>query len=121
MVVLKNNFVPLRNREGNTDIVKNDAPAVAKSLGADFETLPARDLEKLNLRNGVRVKSIGSGILQAETEMRNGFIITEVNKTPVKTREQLIKMLEDQRGGVMIAGIYPGSARKYYYAFGMDE
>ncbi len=113
--------VPLRNREGNTDIVKNDAPAVAKSLGADFETLPAMDLEKLNLRNGVRVKSIGSGILQAETEMRNGFIITEVNKTPVKTREQLIKMLEDQRGGVMIAGIYPGSARKYYYAFGMDE
>jgi hypothetical protein len=30
-------------------------------------------------------------------------------------------MLEDQEGGVMIAGVYPGSNRKYYYAFGMAE
>jgi hypothetical protein len=39
----------------------------------------------------------------------------------VKTKEQLIKMLEDQEGGVMIAGVYPDSNRKYYYAFGMEE
>lgn len=113
--------VPLRNRDGNTSIVKDDRPAIARSLGAEFENLPAKELDKLSLKNGVRVKNIGTGILRSETEMRSGFIITEVNKTPVKTKEQLIKMLEDQEGGVMIAGVYPNSNRKFYYAFGMDE
>ena len=113
--------VPLRNREGTTAIVKDVRPEVTRALGADFETLPAKDLSKLNLKHGVRVKNIGSGILRSETEMRSGFIITEVNKTPVKSKEQLIKMLEDQEGGVMIAGVYPDSNRKYYYAFGMEE
>jgi Do/DeqQ family serine protease len=113
--------VPLRNREGTTAIVKDTRPEVTRALGADFETLPAKDLSKLNLKHGVRVKNIGTGILRSETEMRSGFIITEVNKTPVKSKEQLIKMLEDQEGGVMIAGVYPDSNRKYYYAFGMEE
>jgi S1-C subfamily serine protease len=113
--------VPLRNREGTTAIVKDVRPEVTRALGADFETLPAKDLSKLNLKHGVRVKNIGTGILRSETEMRSGFIITEVNKTPVKSKEQLIKMLEGQEGGVMIAGVYPDSNRKYYYAFGMEE
>jgi S1-C subfamily serine protease len=74
--------VPLRNREGTMALVKDVRPEVTRALGADFETIPAKDLSQMNLKNGVRVKNIGSGILRSETEMRSGFIITEVNKTP---------------------------------------
>ncbi len=113
--------VPLRNGQGTTALVKDERPEIARALGAEFENLSAKDLEKFKLKTGVRVKNIGSGILRSNTDMRSGFIITEVNKTPVKTKEQLIKMLEEQEGGVMIAGVYPDSSRKYYYAFGMEE
>ncbi len=112
--------VPLRNHEGNTSIVKEERPAVAKTLGAEFENIPAKELEKLELKSGVRVKKLTNGILSKETEMREGFIITEINNQPVKSSEQLTKMLESHKE-VTIEGVYPNSSRKYYYAFGMEE
>jgi hypothetical protein len=50
--------------------------------------------------------------------MREGFIITKVDKTTVKSPKELTKALQQASGGVLIEGVYPNGS-KAYYGFGM--
>jgi S1-C subfamily serine protease len=65
------------------------------------------------------VSKLYSGKLRSYTGIREGFIITKINRTPVKSVKELIELLESQEGGVMIEGVYPGDPTVYYYAFGI--
>lgn len=113
--------VTLRNREGTTDVVKKGTPAqVLAALGATFETLSKEDAKAEGLQGGVQVKSVGPGKLIQETEIREGFIITKVDKERVYTKEDLIEKLEGAEGGILLEGKYPGSKRTEYYALGMQ-
>jgi S1-C subfamily serine protease len=110
--------VTLRNAEGNTSIVKV-APKteITSVLGAEFEAPTAKELESLNIDGGVKIANLNKGKLQ-ETGVREGFIITKVDKTKVKNSKELIKALEGSSGGVLLEGYYPNGA-KAYYGFGM--
>jgi Do/DeqQ family serine protease len=110
--------VTLRNAEGNTSIVKV-APKteITSVLGAEFEAPTAKELESLNIDGGVKIAKLNKGKLQ-ETGVREGFIITKVDKTKVKNSKELIKALEGSSGGVLLEGYYPNGA-KAYYGFGM--
>jgi S1-C subfamily serine protease len=112
--------VTLKNREGNTDRVTKDMnKGLVSMLGAQFESLSDAEAEKYGVESGVKITELGKGKLKDDTEIKEGFVITSVNKQRVKSAEQLVKILENQEGGVMIEGVYPGSTQKYYYAFGM--
>jgi hypothetical protein len=50
--------------------------------------------------------------------MREGFIITSVDKRPVDSIEDLISYLDSKKGGVLIEGVYENGV-KGYYGFGM--
>ena len=107
--------VTLRNREGTTDVVKKGTPAqVLAALGASFETLSKEDAKAEGLDGGVRVKAIGPGKLIQQTDIREGFIITKVDKKKVTTKEELVKKLENVEGGILLEGKYPGSNRTEY-------
>lgn len=113
--------VTLRNREGTTDVVKKGTPAqVLAALGATFETLSKEDAQAEGLDGGVRVKSVGPGKLIQQTDIREGFIITKVDKEKVYTKEDLVKKLENVEGGILLEGKYPGSRRTEFYALGMQ-
>ncbi len=112
--------VTLKNLDGNTGpVIKKAAPDLASALGADFETLTEEEADEIDLPGGVKISALHRGKLTKETDVREGFIITSVNRQRVTNKEDLIKILEQQEGGVMLEGVYPGSSRKYYYAFGM--
>lgn len=113
--------VTLRNREGTTDVVKKGAPTqVLAALGASFETLSEEEARAEGLEGGVQIKAIGSGKLYEQTDIREGFIITRVDKQRVTTKEDLIKKLENIEGGILLEGKYPGKNRTEYYAIGMQ-
>jgi serine protease Do len=107
--------VVLKNKEGNTEIVKS-APAV-NLLGADFENVSKEELGKLSIDGGVKVSMLNNGKLRS-AGIREGFIITGVDKKPINNTGELESVLRNKHGGVLIEGIYP-NGMKAYYAFGI--
>ncbi len=111
--------VVLNNRQGKVALVKKEKSEVLSVLGAEFETLDSKTAKKLDIEGGVRVKKLFPGKLRKHTDMREGFIITHVDKQPVKSVEELVKALENKKGGVLLEGVYEDLPGTFYYAFGM--
>ncbi|MCP4312115.1 MAG: Do family serine endopeptidase [Bacteroidetes bacterium] len=112
---LKHFEVVLRNLEGNTEIVKRDE--VLEILGANFAPVSDREKRALGIRNGVKVTSVKSGKF-SKVGIKEGFVLTSVNKTPVNSVKEIAEIFEDLEGGVIIEGV-DKSGSKSYYAFGM--
>ena len=112
----KNLAVTLRNYEGNTDLIEK--PKLETILSASFEKPTERELKALGIANGIKVKDSGKGKL-SEIGIANGFIITKVDKSPVKSVDDLKKQLKKaEKDGVLIEGVYP-NGMKAYYGLGM--
>lgn len=111
--------VTLNNRKGSTALVQQEDQGILDALGAEFETLNAKTAQKLEIPGGVKVKSLGAGKLRKYTDMREGFIITKVDGRSVKTVEDLTRVLNNKKGGVMLEGVYEDLPGEYYYAFGL--
>jgi Do/DeqQ family serine protease len=110
--------VTLKNKNNSTKLSKKDDPADAvQSLGATFETLAGEDMKRLNINNGLKISKLDNGKLKS-AGIREGFVITSIDKKPVSSPEQLKDVLENKKGGVLIEGVYPNGMRAYY-AFGM--
>jgi len=120
VTVLRNNkvkkfLVELKNSLGTTDVVNKN---VIDILGASFTEISDKTKEKLNIESGVVVSDIQTGKLM-KIGVQEGFIITHINRTPVKSAKHIEKILKNIHGGVYIQGIYP-NGEIAYYAFGME-
>ena len=110
--------VTLRNQSGNTSIVdKRKIEAEATIHGAKLIDIEQTELESLNISSGVKIESINKGKMQ-EAGLKKGFIITHIDKQPIKSKKQLIKTLNNKKGGVLIEGKYPNGI-KGYFGFGL--
>lgn len=112
--------VVLKNREGNTEVLKKEEkPEIMLALGAELEDLDNQTLDKLGIQNGVRINKLNAGKIRRETNMREGFIITKIDGKKVKSKEEVVDILKNKKGGVLIEGIYADSDRTYYYGLGV--
>ena len=102
----------LRGREGSTTVATKDA-STSNVLGADMVTATAAELKALNIENGVKVMNINGGKLRS-TGIREGFIITQIDRTRVREPKDVLRALDEKRGGVLIEGVYPNGTRAYY-------
>jgi len=109
--------VTLRNKHGDTEIVKGDNPD--DIFGAKFVAVSDRDKEELGIRYGVKITELGNGKFQ-DTGIKKGFIITQVNKSPVSEVNELKRIIKNSRGGILVEGIYP-NGEVAYYVFGIDS
>lgn len=107
--------VVLRNLEGNTEIVKREN--VLEVLGASFEPLSDKEKRSLGISNGVKVTSVTPGKF-SKVGIKEGFVLTLVNKRPVNSVKDIEKILDDTEGGVIIEGVDKTGSRSYY-AFGL--
>jgi len=103
----------LKNKLGNAEIVKISENEIYESLGASFEVLSKEDKAKTKLADGVKVKKLAKGKL-LNAGMKEGFIITHVDKTPVTKPSELAELLKTKKGGTLIEGIYPNGDKEYY-------
>ena len=104
--------VQLTNMNGTTDIMK--AGSASKMLGATFRPLTDKERNSYNLDGGVMVADAGTGVLAKKTQMRKGFIITNVNDNAVGSVSDLQQALAGN-SKLQIAGFYPGYQGMYYY------
>lgn len=112
--------VTLKNKENSLGVIKK--PEVFRtsvnSLGAVFEELSPEDVAKYKIQGGgVKIAKLEQGKL-AGAGIKEGFIITSVDKKKVNTIKDIQTLLENKTGGVLIEGIYPNGMRAYY-GFGL--
>ena len=116
----KINTVPvtLKNSAGNFDIVKADE--MIDKLGADLVTLDSKKAKDYGITGGVIVKKIGKGVINDQTRMRDGFIITKANGKAVTSVAELKSAIGNSKD-VKVEGIYPGNNEVFEYPLSLDE
>ncbi|HET7179604.1 MAG TPA: deoxyribonuclease HsdR, partial [Chryseosolibacter sp.] len=72
-----------------------------------------RDLAKLLLDGGVKVADISMGKWK-KAGIRKGFIVAYIDKVPVDNVDDLNRILEYKKGGVLIEGYYPDGEKGIY-------
>ncbi len=107
--------VTLRNKEGDTRIIRSEQ--AVNMLGATFENASSDEKSKLGLRGGVKVSKLLAGKLRA-AGIKEGFIITSIDKKQINSTDDLESILKTKQGGVLIEGVYPNGL-KAYYGFGI--
>ena len=105
----------LKNKDNSLGIIKKHeiSRAAVNSLGAVFEELSPEDITKYNISGGVRISKLEPGKL-ANASIKEGFIITSVDKKKVNGLQDIKDVLENKTGGVLIEGVYPNGIRAYY-------
>ncbi len=113
----KNFNITLRNSYGNTQIIKREKKNIVSLLGANFQRISKEEKDKLSINNGLKIIKLETGKLRS-AGIKEGFIITKIDKKPIYTTDDIKKGLNNKKGGVLIEGIYPNGMRAYY-GFGL--
>lgn len=111
--------VKLIASNGAVALQENEYNETLAALGAEFKDLTKEQMKELDLDGGVQVAKIYAGKLRRDTNMRDGFIITKVDGKKVNDKKELIKILENKSGGVMLEGVYENIPGMHYYAIGI--
>jgi len=109
--------IELKNSQGTTSVVKTDINNVSDFLGATFEPLENEELMSLGLSNGLKISKLSSGKLK-NAGIKEGFIITSIDKKIVYNTDDVQKILQNKKGGILIEGVYP-NGKHAYYGFGL--
>ena len=113
----KSNDLPIKltNTEGNFEVIKNESIRSAK-LGADFEPIGKFERDRMGIESGIRIHNIDQGYIR-RIGIREGFIVTHINKVRVNSAEQCIDLIENMRGQVSIEGVDKTGRRAFYSFF----
>ena len=111
----------LRNTQGNTNVTKKTDFSEA---GCIFMKASESTLQSLGLSNGVQVVEVNPGPFK-DSNMKAGFVITEVNNQIVKTPEDIEDIYNRVIKGdgdklLIIQGVYP-TGKKHYFAVNLEE
>lgn len=105
--------VTLKNKIGSFASL---APAAIESLGLTLSDLSKDEAASLGVSGGVKVADIkDGGLISEQTNMKPGFVITNVAGRSVKNLQELKAVLAEVKGNFQISGVYPGSNEVYYY------
>ncbi|MGZ3921882.1 MAG: Do family serine endopeptidase, partial [Bacteroidia bacterium] len=118
--VLRNNkelnlAVVLKTMDNTTRLIKKSeiVKQSVNALGAEFTEVDNNELSKLRIGNGVKVGKLNEGKL-AQVGIKEGFIITSIDKKKVSNVDDIKNLLSNKNGSVLIEGFYPNGARAYY-------
>lgn len=110
--------VQLKNKY-NTVATVDDSRDILNALGVNVENLTDKEKMQLGVQSGVRITELKNGKLAQATDIKRGFVITQIDDQPVNNVEDFVNILKDKNGKVMVEGIYPNRPESYLYAFRM--
>jgi serine protease Do len=111
-------LVTLKNKEGGTNLAKADNTSSSLNvLGASFSEVSDKEKSNLGIAGGAKISMLNPGKLKT-AGIKEGFIITSVDRKSIHSTTELENALKGKQGGILIEGIYP-NGMKGYYGFGM--
>lgn len=113
---LKETMVTLKNKMGTTTVIKNES---FEMLGATFSPVEQSDLKRLGVSSGVKISTLAAGKLRS-AGIKEGFIITGIDRQPISGTSDVQAILNEKKGGVLIEGVYPNGLRAWY-GVGLDD
>jgi Do/DeqQ family serine protease len=116
--VLRNNeskafSVTLRDRNGNTELKRGSGASFSKIYGATLVQPTVEELTRLKLDHGVKVSEIAQGKWM-QAGVKPGFIITHIDKQPVRSPNEVLQLLRVKTGGVLVEGVDRNGTPEYY-------
>ena len=102
-------IITLKNRSGNTNVVKNADTTI---LGATFKEIDKRIAEKFNLKSGLQIDTIDKDGALAKAGLKKDFIILKINGQPIRSNKDLTSIVNqainasDQERALFITGIF---------------
>ncbi|TPE44777.1 Do family serine endopeptidase [Pontibacter mangrovi] len=106
--------VTLKNMDNSTELVKRSNAKAITFDGASFEPVTRQEMNKLGIDGGAKISGVRDSKFR-DTGMKDGFIITRIDKYEVHEPADVEKHLKNFEGGVVyIEGIYPDGLKAYY-------
>ena len=105
--------VILTDLYGNSNVQSTSDEVVNQKIGATFSSIDNKTKQALKLNSGVQVTKVNAGLFR-DAGIKEGFIILRVDQTEVRKPDDITKILNTKKGGVLIEGIYPNGVRAYY-------
>lgn len=109
----------LKSKEGKITVVKTEKIENNKVLDCEFESIPREERLRLKISNGVKITKVGENSPLKKAGIKNGFVLTSIDKKTVSSVADVKFNLADRKGGVLFEGINPNGS-KGYYLFGID-
>ena len=112
--------ITLKNKAGTTEVVKTTS--ALEQLGGELENIDKSLADANDIKGGVRVRKVGTGLL-GKSRMQDGFVITGVNGREVKNTKEFEELLSSLKGGgvVRLEGVYPGFEGSYTYPLNLSK
>jgi serine protease Do len=92
----------LKGLDGKETTSVLDKSEVNTVMGATLGNISKADRDKLGIKNGVKVESVGAGPFKGK--LQPGFIITKIDKQPVYSIQNVRSILESAEGAILIEG-----------------
>ncbi len=115
---IRTTTIQLKNKYNTVAAVENSKD-ILNDLGLKVENLSDKEKAQLGVQSGVRITDLKTGKVSQFTDIRKGFVITQIDDQPVNSVDDLVNILKDKSGKVMVEGIYPNRPESYLYAFRM--
>ncbi len=108
--------IELVNEDGGTSVYKRQL-LKSEDLGADFEPITKVEKDLFKITTGIKVVAVRPGRI-AQMGFTEGYIIVSVNQKKDKTAEEIISILENSKGRMIIEVVSPGgekSVTQFYF------
>ena len=106
--------VVLKNKNGTLATIRSTDSFFNDLLGANLQKITTDEMDELEIRGGLRINKIESGIL-SRSGINEGFIITEINGNTVDSESKLQSALDNTRRNIIrLKGVYPNGVRVSY-------
>lgn len=104
---IKDFNVVLKNKDGNTNIVKGEASSIVTSeyLGAKLSNLSESDKAKYKISGGAKITEVDPNGRLGYQGFDKGFVISKIDEKPVSDAKEVAEMLANRKGRVKIEGI----------------
>ncbi|MES2520305.1 MAG: Do family serine endopeptidase [Bacteroidota bacterium] len=104
---IKDFNVVLKNKDGNTNIVKGETSTSVTSeyLGAKLANLTDSDKAKYKLQGGAKITEVDPNGRFGYQGFDKGFVISKIDEKPVNGAKEVAEMLANRKGRVKIEGI----------------
>lgn len=101
----------LKNFEGSNEVTKKEVEFEIE--GASLEDISYINLTKLNIDGGILIKELADGKWK-KAGIKEGFIITHIDKVQVENVEDFNRILAFKSGGLLVEGIYSKNDKQVY-------